>query len=73
MKERDIMSFALDKYIDEASPVKAKRDKRKRGTAIFASIAACMFIALGLWMFIPTKYFAPSVSRYRGKTILRAY
>ena len=71
MKNRDILSFVDDKYIDEASPAKAKREKVKRRRTAIASLAACMFLALGLWLFMPIKNFDADVSEYRDSEYYR--
>ncbi len=71
MKNRDILSLVDDKYIDEANPAKAKREKVKRRRTAIVSLAACMFLALGLWLFMPIKNFDADVSEYRDSEYYR--
>ena len=71
MKNRDILSLVDDKYIDEANPAKAKREKVKRRRTAIVSLAACMFLALGLWLFMPVKNFDADVSEYRDSEYYR--
>ncbi len=55
MLNKDIMGLANDKFIKEADPRNAKKKKRQKKFIFAATIAACLLIALNLWLFIPLK------------------
>ena len=67
MKKENRLAEALgdvdDELLEKASPSQKKSAKRTKRT-VWLSIAACLAVALGLWMFIPFNTKAPDVSQY---------
>lgn len=66
MLNKDIIGLANDKFIKEADPRNVKKKKRKRNFILAAAVAACLLIALNLWLFIPLEgKITYDVSKYK--------
>ena len=60
------MELVDDDLLEKASPHRRKEVKRASGKRIAViACAACLMLALGLWLFIPFRTALPDISMYQ--------